>query len=246
MKTRIIITFLSVFLIGIHHSKTQSIYGLSGFNKIPDAYIIENGKVAFALAYFHDDATKQENHVQTNITQFSYCFLVGVVPRLEVGYRRIALLDVDKIEFNPRNFYVDQMFNVKFRFIKEKKYFPQLSVGIQDVIGTGMFQSSFIVLSKKIDIKENSFFTATAGFGTKFMDLVTGTYSEKKARDYRFIGFFGGMEGQFNKYFSLMGEYDAQDWNFGIMLKYKDFFRTKVFINDFNNLGGQISLRFNI
>ena len=45
----------------------------------------------------------------------------------------------------------DKGFDVKFRLIKERKYLPNVAIGLRDLAGTGLFSSEYIDASKRID-----------------------------------------------------------------------------------------------
>jgi hypothetical protein len=51
--------------------------------------------------------------------------------------------------FSGSQTYKDKGIDVKFRLLQETRYLPQLSVGVRDFGGTGLFESEFITLSKK-------------------------------------------------------------------------------------------------
>ena len=55
---------------------------------------------------------------------------------------------------------IDKGIDVKLRLMKEGKYKPALAIGLQDMLGDGVFSSEYIVASKKIYD-----FDITMGFG---------------------------------------------------------------------------------
>jgi hypothetical protein len=225
---------------------SQTIYGVSGLIKSPDAYVVENGKCAITLGYFHDDNPISSETISSNIPQFGTSIIVGPISRIEVSFRIAAMLNVDRIDFSPRNFAVDLIFNIKGVILKEKKYVPQISLGIQDIVGTWRFQSTYLVLSKTILLGKNSHIAGTLGYGSEILGYLSEKIQDKAPRDYRFIGVFGNLELQIYKYSSLLADYDAEDWNFGIKLNYKDIVYGKIFLTEFKYLGGVLGVKFNL
>jgi hypothetical protein len=235
-----------LFLRLIGPVQAQTIYGVSGLIKTPNAYVVENGKCAISMGYFYDDMAESSQVIYPNIPTFGTSFIIGPVSRIEVGLRVAAFLNVSEIEFNPRNFSIDLVTTIKGVIIKEKKYVPQISLGIQDIIGTWRFQSTYLVLSKTIKLGKQSNMVGTFGYGSKLVGYVSDAVNGKEVRDYRFIGFFGSFDGQITSFLSVMGEYDAKDWNFGLKLSYKDILSGKFFVNDYIYLGGQVSVKFSL
>lgn len=50
--------------------------------------------------------------------------------------------------FSGDQTYKDKGFDVKFRLLREKKWLPNIALGIRDIAGTGVFSSEYIVFSK--------------------------------------------------------------------------------------------------
>lgn len=55
----------------------------------------------------------------------------------------------DDPNFSGDQTYKDKGIDVKFRLLQESTYLPQVSLGIRDFGGTGLFESEFVTLSKK-------------------------------------------------------------------------------------------------
>jgi hypothetical protein len=70
--------------------------------------------------------------------------------------------------FNARDKYSirdtrDRSFEVKFKLLEESEYLPDVSVGIRDLLGTGIWSSEYLAASKRIG--ENLDVTAGIGWG---------------------------------------------------------------------------------
>jgi hypothetical protein len=235
-----------IFICNLSSVYSQTIYGVSGLIRSPDAYVVGNGKCAVTFGYFHDDNAESSENILPDIPQFCTSFLFGIISRIEVGFRVTAMLDVDKIEFNPRNFTIDLIVNIKGVVFKEKKYIPQISLGIQDIIGTWRFHSAYIVLSKTILFGKSSHIAGTLGYGSEILGDLSGSIRGISPRDYRFIGVFGSLDLQIIKYASLLADYDAEGWNLGIKFNYKDIVYGKFFISEFKYPGGLLGVKFNL
>ena len=55
----------------------------------------------------------------------------------------------DDPDFSGDQTYKDKGIDVKFRLLQESRYLPQVSLGIRDFGGTGLFESEYLALSKK-------------------------------------------------------------------------------------------------
>ena len=249
MKRITIRSFLSVDLLLIPWllcpAYSQTIFGVSGLIKSPDAYVVDNGKCAISLGYYFDDNASTTTTFP-NIPQLSASFIVGPVSRIEVSFRVTAFLDVDKIEFRPRNFTIDLNVNIKGVIVKERKYVPQISLGIQDVVGTWRFHSTYLVVSKTIKFGEQSYIAGSLEYNSAMIGDLSHDITGKSPRDYRFLGIFGNLEIQPFRYLSLLADYDAEDWNMGLRLNYKNIVYGKCFISEFKYLGGLIGVKFNL
>jgi hypothetical protein len=242
-----ILLFFTVFFICIFNSAyPQTIYGVSGLLKSPDAYVVGNGKCAVTFGYYHDEMAESSEKIVPDMPQAGASFLIGPVSRIEVSLRIAAFIEAPKITFNPRNFGIDLIFNIKGVVFREKKYVPQISLGIQDIVGTWMYQSTYLVLSKTILFGKNSHIAGTLGYGSEILGYLSENVQGKSPRDYRFIGIFGSLEGQLFSFVSLLADYDAEDWNLGLKLNYKEIVCGKFFVTEFKYPGVMLSVKFNL
>lgn len=126
----------------------------------------------------------------------------------------------------------DRSFDFKFRLFQEGEYTPQIAVGLQDFLGTGVYSGEYLVASKRygpVDVTagmgwgrlasrgtfENPFCAIDAAFCTRSGDI-TGTGGVPLFRNYfrgPNVGIFGGIEYQTpikNLTFKL--EYSTDDY----------------------------------
>ncbi len=237
-ETKIIlaIKFLFLFLLfSSPHGKGQTIYGVSGIIKTPSAYVVNNDDFVFCAAYFKD------YHINSKelIRQWTININAGIFSRFELGLRLSILPDVtgDSPIFDVS---FDRILSGKYILFKEKKAFPQITFGMQDIVGTRLHNSTYLATSKTIQIESYSFLL-NLGYGTKLNDLFFGN-----AGNHHFIGFFGGTEIGFKERIYLIAEYDARDFNSGLKLVVKDWFNFNfsLFKMEYPSMG--ISLKFSI
>ena len=101
-------------------------YGTTGLIDTPTARMQPDGMFSTTIAL--DGRTQ------------SYALTYQVLPWLEGTFRYTGF-----DEF----FYWDRNYEAKVRLLQESQYFPQISVGIRDLVGTGVFGSEYVVASKR-------------------------------------------------------------------------------------------------
>ena len=117
------------------------------------------------------------------------------LPRLEGTFRYTAIRGVPAFPNNPTADYgdfKDKAFDVKFLLLEEDRFWPAIALGVQDIIGTGVFHATYAAVGKKMGD-----FDFTLGYGAQRID-----------------GPFGGVRyrPQWLKGWSLVAEYDANDY----------------------------------
>lgn len=102
-------------------------YGTTGLIDIPSARMAPDG--IFTVTGAWDGLHK------------SYMFTYQATPWLEATFRYTGFNDF---------FYWDRNYEIKARLWREQLWLPQVSVGIRDAVGTGVFGSEYVVASKGI------------------------------------------------------------------------------------------------
>jgi|GEM_PF-6798916 len=236
MKNALIIVFTSLLFLFYLNSKGQTIYGVNGIIKTPNAYTVDNGKCTMGMAYFKDYHHKPDELFK----QWTVNFNIGFHSRFELGVRLAILPDFsgDSPIYDAG---FDRIFSGKFILFKEKDVLPQIAFGMQDIVGTRYHNSTYFVASKNIQIKESFSFLLNLGYGTKLNDLILGD-----AGNHHFIGFFGGTEIGFKKRIYLMAEYDARDINSGLKIVVKDWLNFNFSLLKMKIPSAGISLKFTL
>jgi hypothetical protein len=106
-------------------------FGEVGILETPSARMNPDGEIAVTVAA--EPKTYRVN------------FTFQVLPWLEGSFRYSHLDD-----FGTTGSYYDRSFGMKLRFFQEGEVMPEVSLGIRDIIGTGIYGSEYIVASKTI------------------------------------------------------------------------------------------------
>ena len=227
--TIIILVFLICFTSNIFG---QNIYGITGLIKTPNAYTIEDGKADFAIQLY-DDIFRTFDKEQTTI--LSQSINIGFLSRLEVGVRLVGYPSREG-KAHDRNL------NFKYIILKEKKFIPQISFGCQDIVGTRIYNSTYLVFSKNIAISKSIKLIPSMGYGSKISDEIFSTDSY----DHRLIGIFGNFEIAYKKWISGMFEYDGNYYNYGIRCTPFKFISIITYMNDLKYFGGILNIMIKI
>jgi hypothetical protein len=158
----------------------QSLTGLSGYFKIPSAYISEDAQLSIGGSIFNKRYQQYSGYQKDDAAAY---ILIGYLPRLELSLRITRAIGA----YSPSSNF-DRMISGKLLIVEEGEYVPAFSLGLQNPFSTeesaNHFNSTYFVVSKLFQLSSilNTSFTVGRGF-----DWI-------KAADYEFIGFFGGAE----------------------------------------------------
>ncbi len=130
---------------------SQTDFGGVGLIQVPSARHQDQG--AFAIG-----ATINEDY-------YHYFTSLQLMPWLETTIRYTQVpsrLYNQDASFSGDTIYTDKGIDVKLRLLKESHWVPELSVGIRDLSGTGLFDGEFIVANKRVHAFD---FTLGVGWG---------------------------------------------------------------------------------
>jgi hypothetical protein len=192
-------------------SLQASDYGTTGLIDIPTARMAADGTLTATAAI----------QSRTN----SYAITYQATPWLESTFRYTGYNDF---------FFYDRNYEVKLKLWSEQEYFPQVAVGIRDLVGTGFVGSEYLVASKAIDNFDITFgmgWGRLAGVSDISNPLtlispvfetrvsrgeglnVTGTVQSSSWFRGENVGLFGGVSYQFESLpFSIMLEYNPDQY----------------------------------
>ena len=111
-----------------------SFYGSPGLIDMPSAEMLPDGQFAVSYSYFGGQS------------RLSATF--QALPWLSATFRYNGIQDWNLGGFET---YYDRGFDVRFRLLKEGRYRPQVTLGLQDFIGTGIYAGEYIVATKTLN-----------------------------------------------------------------------------------------------
>ncbi len=198
-----------LLLIVTSFDSVASDYGVTGLIDIPTARMAGDGVLRTTVS-------SQSRHKSATITY-------QVVPWLEGTFRYTG--------FKSRRLTYDRNYEIKARLWEESELFPQVAVGIRDLVGTGKWGAEYIVASKKmgnIDLTLGMGWGRLAGNGDMKNPLVNlsdsfssrdayvglgGLLSTSAFFSGEKVGFFGGLDYQMNTLpLSLILEYNPDQY----------------------------------
>ncbi|WP_420861683.1 YjbH domain-containing protein [Algirhabdus cladophorae] len=195
---------------GVSHaqqSQNIGLYGTPGLIDMPTAYSLPDGEFATTLSYFG-------NILRSTIT-------FQGTPRVSGSFRYNGIANWNADGFET---YYDRNFDVKFQVLKESEYLPAISIGLQDLGGTGLNSAEYIVASKTL----GKGLQASVGLGWGRLgsnNVVSGGLSTREPIDIGTggsfnvdqwfkgdIGLFGGLSWQATDRLNLIAEYSSDSY----------------------------------
>ncbi len=152
--------------------------GQTGLINMPDARIEQDGTLRLGVSYFRPYLP-----VWASLT---------LLPRWETSFRYTTIRDLPSNLGKGFGDFKDKAFDTKLLLVREDGWWPDVTVGVQDVFGTELFSSEYAVVSKRI--RDSDY---TLGYGSERID-----------------GVFGGVRYRppWARQFSFVVEYDANDY----------------------------------
>ncbi len=147
-------------------------WGGTGLMEIPTARILDDGVIRASVA-------------QALPFQW-YGGGMGVFPGVEFTGRFTAITNIPSGLGPGYGSNKDKAFDLKYQILPESRWLPALAVGWNDFVGTALFESQYVALSRQIFP-----FDFTVGYGTK-----------------RFNGPFAGIEVSLHPRLHFMAEYN--------------------------------------
>lgn len=199
-----IIVTITIFLLFLNSTFSQSLNGTSGLFNIPTAEILNDGEIAIGVNFLEKKYLEYTNKQYNGV---NYYATIGFLPFLEISLRITRFI-------NPpfKQALGDRMPSVRLKLINESKILPSILIGVHDFAnvlgGTDAvhFNALYIVSSKNLSTK--FFFNKIGfhlGYGTDWIE----------ANHRQFVGIFGGISFEHKNIFRSMLEYDADKFNWG-------------------------------
>ncbi len=191
-----------------------SFYGTPGLVDMPSAEMMPDGQFTFGVSNFAGQ------------TRFNLSF--QATPWLSATFRYNSIRDLNLFGFST---YYDRGFDLRIRLLKERRLRPELTLGLQDFAGTGIYAGEYFVATKRFELpalgaaRNPGRLKLSAGIGWgrfgsygsigstgKRPTFVGGSTGGKLAYDQWFRGpfaLFGGVEWEVNDRLGLKLEYSS-------------------------------------
>ena len=130
---------------------TLNFYGVNGLMDMPSADMQPDGELSVSVSRFGPTT-------RTTLT-------FQITPRLQGSFRYTGVRDLTPpgppSGFGPGRTYYDRSFDLRYRLLDEAQWWPSVTIGLQDFIGTGTFSGEYIVATRTIADRVK----VTAGLG---------------------------------------------------------------------------------
>ncbi|GAJ77273.1 LOW QUALITY PROTEIN: putative outer membrane lipoprotein YmcA [Vibrio sp. JCM 18905] len=133
---------------------SQSDFGGVGLMQMPTGRMAPEGEFNFSV-------TGSDEYLFYNVT-------LQLMPWLETTIRYTSVRDLlysKDPSFSGDTNYTDKGIDFKIRLLKESQYIPELSLGVRDFAGTGLFDGEYIAATKRYSNSELGTFDFTLGMG---------------------------------------------------------------------------------
>ncbi|MEP3334416.1 YjbH domain-containing protein [Sedimentitalea sp.] len=110
-------------------------YGSPGIMDMPSAEMLPDGQFTAGVSSFGG--------------QTRYNLTFQATPWLSGTFRYNSIQDWNMGGFDT---YYDRSFDLRFRLLRERKYIPEVTVGLQDFVGTGIYAGEYIVATKRFEV----------------------------------------------------------------------------------------------
>lgn len=109
-------------------------YGTTGLLQMPSGRMADDG--AFAIG-----TSRSDPYTRFFLTSQFLPWFQATFRYTDIGYAPYGIVDTQS--------YKDKAIDLKFRLVKEDADWPEISVGLRDVGGTGIFSSEYIAVSRR-------------------------------------------------------------------------------------------------
>lgn len=193
-------------------------FGIPGLIDMPTAFGRADGELGLVASHFR------------NQTRMAMSFQIS--PRLSASFRYAMLYHVrPNVDSAVTDYRFDRSFSLQYRLLDEGRHRPALAIGINDLVGTGIYSGEYLVASKTL----SPGLRATVGLGWGRLGSYggfsnpLGVFADSfRTRPDRTIdaggnfepglwfkgdaAFFGGVEWQATDKLTLTAEYSSDDY----------------------------------
>lgn len=134
---------------GAEMAPTLSFSGVTGLIDMPSGESQSDGVFSITSAHF--------GPVSRTTLSFQ------ITPRLSGSFRYQGVRNWNEVVASEFDTYYDRSFDVRYQLLEEGRYVPAVTIGLQDIIGTGLMSGEYIAATKSVG--ERLKFTAGLGWG---------------------------------------------------------------------------------
>ncbi len=109
-------------------------YGSPGIIDMPSGQMLPDGQFTTAIGYFGG--------------QTRYTLTFQALPWASASFRYNKIKNWNMGGFST---YYDRGFDMRFRLHKETRYWPEITLGLQDFVGTGIYSAEYLVATKTLN-----------------------------------------------------------------------------------------------
>lgn len=245
---------------GSQTAPSLNMYGATGLIDMPSGEAQPDGQVSATTSYFGASS-------RTTLT-------FQISPRISASFRFLGIRNLEA-STGPDPFvtYYDRSFDFRFRLLEETASLPALTLGIQDLAGTGVLSSEYLAATKSITPE----FKVTAGLGWGRLGSkgsIGAPFGARPKLDFGSGGDFnagqwfrgpaapfGGVEWKISDAWTLKGEYSSDayitetqtrplfdrksSFNFGVEYQPSDYYRLGAYYMYGSEIGISGQLFFN-
>ncbi|MGC6479578.1 MAG: YjbH domain-containing protein [Flavobacteriaceae bacterium] len=240
-------TWLILLLLGAQGLWSQSLSGTRGLVRIPSADMYPDKTFAIGTSYTPNGYFRRTyGALQGQIVDSpgaNTFITLNILPYLEVMFRYTHELN-NRVNPNT-SYFPDRMFTARLRLVEEKEYWPNITVGVQDLSaafdltckGCSNFSAFYWVATKHFDVKDFRL-GLTLGNASDFLDL--------PARDYRGTFWGGSLSHKSLKNLEFVLDYDTRMFNTAVRGYFWEKLHLMVGLMDLNKLTGTIAYRYTL
>lgn len=227
MKARICVLLLGLLLTGGLNCGAQLYTGMSGLIKNPSADMNPSGEAVissyFMNRHFTPGSADQRYGFYYNGKKYDTVdFSLALAPFnwMEISYTFTLMKTLAEGHTKPRYNHKDRFFSVKFRPLKEGKYYPAIAIGANDIFSTVYKEKSSDNGGMNAGYFCNAYIVATKHFVPKGHDIgvslgyryAPGPHSKK------WQGVIGGVtwRPKWVPNLRVVGEWTAHEANIGV------------------------------
>jgi Exopolysaccharide biosynthesis protein YbjH len=126
---------------------TLNFYGATGIIDMPSGESQPDGMLNISTAHFGP------------VSRTTLSFQIS--PRLSASFRFLGIRKYDDVFPSQFDVYYDRSFDIRYQVLREGKYLPAVTIGLQDFAGTGVLSGEYIAATKNLTPR----LKATVGLG---------------------------------------------------------------------------------